>query len=120
MWLYRQATGELLHHDKPVASGYSGFGAGRNNPDMEAAADLGPIPRGLWLIQLPPFDSEAHGPRCMRLLPERQTRTWGRSGFLIHGDSIQHPGSASHGCIILPRPVRIEIANSGDDNLIVE
>ena len=41
----------------------------------------------------------------------------GRSGFFIHGDSIK--GGASHGCIVLPRPVRLFIANSGDQDLTV-
>jgi hypothetical protein len=44
---------------------------------------------------------------------------FGRTGFLIHGDSLQHPGRASNGCIILPRPIRDRIAASGDDQLTV-
>jgi hypothetical protein len=119
LWIYSQRTGKLFHGDTLAGSGYSGFGRGKNNPDFEKFADVGPIPAGLWLIQVPPFDSETHGPVCLRLVPERQTDTWGRSGFLIHGDSIQHPGSASHGCIILPRPVRLQVAASSDDQLLV-
>ena len=30
------------------------------------------------------------------------TETHRRSGFLMHGDSKPHPGSASNGCIVLP------------------
>src|ERR1035438_5538324 len=37
------------------------------------------------------------------LTPESGTNTFGREGFLIHGDSVQNPGTASHGCIILPQ-----------------
>jgi hypothetical protein len=55
----------------------------------------------------------------MHLTPEDGTDTHGRGGFLIHGDSLQHTGSASHGCIILPRPTRMEIAASEDRELEV-
>jgi len=43
----------------------------------------------------------------------------GRSAFLIHGDSIAAPGTASHGCIILARPDRERIAESGVKQLVV-
>jgi hypothetical protein len=33
----------------------------------------------------------------------------GRDNFLIHGDSIAAPGTASHGCIILNRLARERI-----------
>ena len=45
--------------------------------------------------------------------------THGRSGLLMHGDSKEHPGSASHGCVILPRSVREEVWQSGDRDLEV-
>jgi hypothetical protein len=44
---------------------------------------------------------------------------FGRSGFLIHGDSIIRPGTASRGCIILAREIREQIAASGDADLEV-
>jgi hypothetical protein len=43
----------------------------------------------------------------------------GRGGFLIHGDSISHPGDASDGCIILTRPEREAIVKTGSKMLIV-
>lgn len=43
----------------------------------------------------------------------------GRSHFLIHGDSVSHPGGASEGCIILNRTARQTIASSGDNELEV-
>jgi hypothetical protein len=55
----------------------------------------------------------------MALTPILQTKTYGRSGFLIHGDSIQHPGEASEGCIIMPPDARHRIWASGDDSLHV-
>lgn len=43
---------------------------------------------------------------------------WGLP-FRIHGDSIRAPGTASHGCIILPRAIRDRIWASGDRALQV-
>jgi hypothetical protein len=55
----------------------------------------------------------------MALLPCDGTDTLGRAGFLIHGDSVKAPGTASHGCIILPRAIRDRIAVSEDTRLCV-
>lgn len=102
----------------PQGSGYSGFGAGKNNPAMQAVADTGPIPVGQWEIG-PPHDTPSHGPYVMALTPSAGTNTFGRSGFLIHGDSIAAPGTASHGCIILGRALREKIWQSGDHQIQV-
>ena len=118
-WTYAQRTGELLQDGKHVSTGYSGAGVGKNNPDMENAAEVGPIPRGEWRISGPPVNSRDHGPYVLRLKPEPNTETFGRSGFLMHGDSKEHPGSASHGCVILPRAVRESVWKSGDRELRV-
>ena len=118
-WTYTQSTGELQQNSKQRATGYSGAGEGKNNPAMEHVRDVGPIPRGAWTITGPPSDSRSHGPYVLRLEPAAETATHGRDGFLIHGDSKAHPGSASQGCIILPRAVREEIWHSGDRDLEV-
>jgi hypothetical protein len=55
----------------------------------------------------------------MALIPKEGTDTFGRSGFLIHGDSVAMPGTASHGCIILSRDLREQISASGDNQLEV-
>ncbi|HKH99723.1 MAG TPA: tlde1 domain-containing protein [Candidatus Sulfotelmatobacter sp.] len=118
-WTYAQKTGELLQDGKHVATGYSGFDDGKNNPSMEAVPNCGPIPHGEWTITGPPVNTRDHGPYVLRLEPSPQTRTFGRSGFLMHGDSKESPGCASHGCIILPRTAREQVWNSGDRNLEV-
>jgi len=118
-WTYSQKTGELHHDGRHVADGYSGAGAGKNNPPMQSVADTGPIPRGDWTISGPPADTKDHGPYVMRLEPAAHTETFGRSGFLLHGDSKESPGCASQGCVILPRAVREDIWNSGDRELQV-
>jgi hypothetical protein len=42
------------------------------------------------------------------------TYTYGRDGFMIHGDSIANPGTASEGCIVLRRNERQAIWESND------
>lgn len=119
MWFYSQKTGEVDRNGTYAGVGYSGKGDGKNNPDYQRTPDFGPIPEGGWKIEGPPFDTTSHGPYVMRLAPNDTTDTFGRSGFLIHGDSLQHPGEASEGCIILSRPLREAIWGSGDYNLTV-
>jgi hypothetical protein len=55
----------------------------------------------------------------MRLPPINGTYTDGRDGFMIHGDSVAHPGNASSGCLIEKWPIRSQIWNSGDHILEV-
>ena len=117
-WTFEQSTGKLSLNGKHVATGYSGRGAGKNNPSLESSPNVGPIPRGVWSIGTA-FKHSAKGPICMRLTPERTVLTFGRSGFLIHGDSKKHPGLASEGCIILPRSVRELISTHPDRTLEV-
>jgi hypothetical protein len=107
-YIYIQLTGEFLLDGELLATGYSGIGEGKNNPAMEGIVDVGPIPEGTYYIQ-EIWDSPTLGPMACELFPEPGTITYGRSGFYIHGDSIQHPGLASHGCIILPPSVRAKL-----------
>lgn len=118
-WRYNQRTGELAHGDELVAVGYSGFGDGQNNPDLQDKQNVGPLPRGEYDI-LPPRDTASHGPYVLPLVPDPKNEMFGRAGFLMHGDSVKHPGhGASHGCIIAPRAARILVWESGDHRLIV-
>lgn len=118
MWQWDQSAGELRLDGKLYSKGYSGNGNGKNSPDMQAAVGVGPIPRGKWLIGGPRLSANT-GPYTLDLFPEPGTDTEDRTAFRIHGDSIAHPGTASHGCIILPRPVREAIWKSGDHHLEV-
>lgn len=120
MWRYTQSTGALDHDGVPVGVGYSGHGPGVNNPVLQAVHDVGPIPCGLWHIGAP-IDTTTHGPFVLPLTPMEGTETFGRSGFLMHGDEVAHAGEqlASLGCIILARAIREQVAASGDDVLEV-
>ena len=98
--------------------GYSGAPEGKNNPAKQSVPMVGPIPQGTYVIGTP-FDSPEHGPHAMHLSPDPANDMFGRSGFLMHGDSIEHPGCASEGCIIMPRDVREQVSASPDKLLAV-
>jgi hypothetical protein len=118
-WTYRQSTGELVRADgHTVATGYSGKGDGKNKPLMEKVHNVGPIPKGAYTISAP-HDTVTHGPYVLPLTPHPQNTMYGRSAFMIHGDSVIEPGTASEGCVILPRAIREAAWNSGDHEMAV-
>lgn len=121
-WVWRQATGELLQrlddslYSDVIATGYAGMGAGQNNPAMQCVEDVGPIPRGWYTIGDAVEDPTLF---TLPLTPDPDNDMCGRSGFLIHGDSIQLPGWASQGCIVLDATTRQKISASGLNRLQV-
>ena len=118
-WRYDQSTGDLFHDDEFVGTGYSGAGRtlaeGRNNPEMEAAKERGPIPAGEWQIGSA-HNSDHTGPLSITLTPVGHN-AFGRSGFLMHGNN--KADNASHGCIIMARGIREQVLASGDHRLEV-
>lgn len=114
MLIYVQRSGRLYKDGKHITTGYSGAGEGHNNPAMQNVAGEGPIPCGMYTIGRL-FDSEKTGHNVMDLEPDPGTETFGRGFFECHGDSLQHPGAASHGCIILSLPIRVSIVNKEPD-----
>lgn len=119
MWTYRQSEGTLADSTgKIVGHGYSGHADGLNNPKLQSVRDVGPIPLGLYEIGSP-YDSVHHGPYVLPLTPDPTNQEFGRSAFLCHGDSLEHPGQASLGCVIMPRAVRELVHTSGDSRLQV-
>jgi len=119
MWIYEQSTGKLSSTDTGfLATGYSGNGTGKNNPLAQSIHDVGPIPSGVYAIGAP-FNSPDHGPFALRLSPDAANQMFGRTGFLMHGDSREHPGCASKGCVIMPREARETVWASGDRELQV-
>ncbi len=113
MWVYVQKTGTLKHVDEVVGVGYSGASVCKNDPSAQTRHNLGPIPCGLYKIGNPENTTD-HGPMVLPLQPNIDNQMFGRSGFLIHGDSIVRPGEASEGCIIMDREIREQIAASPD------
>jgi hypothetical protein len=128
LWIYKQSTGELYHQSASVttatvvAKGYSGIATGRNNPALECQGDIGPLPAGAYYIS---EKTESVTTDALRLAPKPSNNLCNgtRNGFLIHGDRVLEapllPGTASHGCIILPKAVRIQIWESNDRDLKV-
>jgi len=114
---YYVATGELVvfaavdhsANERVVyeTSGYSGHAGCRNNPECVEERGEGPIPPGDYIAWYRP-SHPGLGPDVFYLEP-CQPLPNGRSGFFIHGDSHDHPGDASHGCIVLPRSSRIAL-----------
>lgn len=120
-WEWRIAAGELWRlDDRPhlEVTGYSGARGFRNDPRAITRIGEGPIPLGTYTIESP-RDTDTHGPYVLPLTPDASNQMYGRSGFLMHGDSVSHPGTASKGCIILPRSTRELVWGSGDRVLTV-
>jgi hypothetical protein len=119
-WKYSQSTGALVN---PTGSGvwigYSGRGAGLNNPVEQTVEGVGPIPQGEWTIGSFFDDPGGKGPIVAHVTPVASTDTFGRSGFMIHGDNADANHTASEGCIILPRVVREMVMASRDRSLTV-
>jgi hypothetical protein len=118
-WKYSQTTGELVNPaGSRVGIGYSGRGDGLNNPKEQEVVTIGPIPQGDWTIGS--FFDDAHkGPLVAHLTPAPGTDTFGRDGFMIHGDNQAGNHTASEGCIILPRVLREMILASSERSLHV-
>jgi type VI secretion system (T6SS) effector TldE1-like protein len=126
MWTYEQKTGHLDHNGLRHTTGYSGHAEGKNNPALQDHPSLGPIPRGAYTLQVivglasgSPCDYEGKKAPVFRILPKPGTNTFGRSGFLIHGDSVSAPGTASLGCVIENHGEREAILESGDTDFEV-
>jgi hypothetical protein len=120
--VYEQATGRMLVRESgqydTIGIGYSGSlsKGGKNDPSKQCERDIGPIPRGRYTVGPP---GPGPSPYSLRLTPDISYQMCGRSNFLIHGDSVSHPGDASEGCIILSRSEREAIVKTGLKLLIV-
>lgn len=98
--MMKAPSGAILGH------GYSGNGQGLNNPAMENMHNIGPIPRGAYGIGAFFYDDCGKGPTVCDLIPLSETETFGRCGFMVHGDNRKANESASEGCIVAPRFIR--------------
>ena len=119
MWQYKQTTGELRDaQGNVVAKGYSGKREYKNKHEHQDVVGMGPIPVGCYTIN-PPHQSLKTGPYAMDLQPDSANNMFGRSAFQMHGDSLRNPGTASSGCIIMPRAVRERVWSSLDHRIEV-
>jgi hypothetical protein len=142
MFSYSQSTGRCWRSafagaEKFEAVGYSGYsslpwplppgrsilpGEGRNLPNMQNVSKIGPLPRGIYTIG-PAYNHPKLGPCTMDLTPDKGNQMFGRDAMRCHGDSIENPGTASEGCICLPRVARLYISAArlapGEDRIEV-
>lgn len=124
-WTFEISTGKLYDpQGNFVVKGYSGGNCGINpegidNPQDESVPCIGPIPEGLYTLGEPVLQSPRLGPFAIPLSPAPSNQMFGRGGFYCHGDSVQHPGNASEGCIIMPPQWRQAMWNSQDHQLEV-
>lgn len=115
---YDQNTGHIAIRNTLIGTGYSGFGPGLDNPDMESVPSVGPIPRGGWIIDRWDDHHGEKGPQVAVLSPHGHN-AHGRSAFLIHGDNADGNHTASHGCIVANRIIRNALRASGETELEV-
>lgn len=113
MWTYVQLDGDFSHEGQHVGFGYAGRGEGKNNPVMQSVKGIGPLPVGVYRAEAPE-DHPTVGRYAIHLIPDPANEMYGRASFFMHGDSSEHPGLASHGCIVLARAFRAQFWNSGD------
>lgn len=122
MWIWVQRLGSLYKEgdERPTAKGYAGCCKYKNKPEFQSKIGKGPLPQGLYtIVRHEEDDKRGHGPFVLRLIPDPANEMFGRAGFLIHGDSIKSPGTASQGCIVVSREAREHIWSSGDHSLKV-
>jgi len=109
---YYLDNGEFYIGAYLLETGYAGYFNNitgedyRNNPAAQCIAFRGPLPAGCYYM------SDGNGTvtkKSIMLLPVDITIMCNRNDFFIHGDSIENPGTASKGCIILTRPSREKI-----------
>lgn len=110
--------GKLIYHDTEgdtvLGEAWAGNHAGKNNPDMCAIKDIGPLPVG-WYEIGEPFTHPHTGPFSMCLTPHDDNKMFGRDGFLIHGPDRdpEQQGQESKGCIVSFRPNRERLYRLG-------
>lgn len=119
IWKFDTSNGRMTRDGHLVGTGYSGDEDHYNQPDAENMVDQGPIPRGTYTMSKFFDDPGGKGPLVCRLMPKEGTNTFGRSGFMMHGDNAQHSKTGSHGCIVLEHNVRAQVCASGETELEV-
>lgn len=98
-----------------IGPGYSGHFPHINSPGAQNLKNLGPIPTGFYTLEGPvskKLSGETVGPSSWHLIPDPNTKMYGRSGFMIHGDTEAEAHDASDGCIISPYWVRVKFLSS--------
>jgi hypothetical protein len=88
-----------------IGYGYSGKACALNDIHRQNIQGVGPLPAGTYIVESI-YDDPERGKHTCKLLPLTTDKMYGRSGFLIHGDTLAEAHDASDGCIIVPFLIR--------------
>jgi hypothetical protein len=124
MWYFQISAGRLSNSDPRYrpAPAYSGHPPHVNDPAAVALTAVGPIPPGLYRIGAPLDPPDHLGPLALPLTPIGGQDMHGRTALFLHGDNAARNQTASHGCIIADKDVRLNVNTAraaGDDRLQV-
>lgn len=93
--------------DCETIKGFGYSGVALNDVHKENISNVGPLPHGSYTITKV-YDDAARGRHTCVLTPASTNKMYGRSGFLIHGDTPSESHNASDGCIIMPLWIRTQ------------
>lgn len=120
-WIYEVKSKSFYLNEKfKFKARYAGAPGYKDDTKYECVQNKGPLPRGKYRIVGKPFRHHKAGRFTLRLEPYASNNMCGRGGFLIHGDSTEHIGEASNGCIVANPGDRMAIWDSMDKELIVK
>jgi hypothetical protein len=94
--VYDISTHTVYLPDGRALEAHSGYGSLLDNPHSAAARDRGVTPPDIYDLQ--PRGRLFHGVQALRLLPEDQSKVFGRSGLLAHTYMLG-PSGQSNGCV---------------------
>jgi len=119
MNLNYQITSGIMSQDDStqVATGWSGNGLGKNQPEMTNVHNVGPLPVGTYSVG--EWSDHPHvGPNSARLT-QTSGESFGRDGFFIHGPGTTDYGQESKGCIVIPHNDRLKVIALNPDQITV-
>jgi len=121
MLIYSQSTGIMSLGAQQIALGWAGNHDGRNNPAMQDAHCVGPLPQGDYTLDGWEDEHPHLGPMVTHLTPDPAAEMFGRDGFYIHGPSSDPAryGQESMGCIVIPHTPRQAVKDTGETQLRV-
>ena len=118
---YYQSTGKILDPEGLlVATGWAGRGEAKNQPTCDHMRCEGPLPKGVYVVGV--WDNHPRLGPMVAPLTQISGETHGRSAFFFHGPSSNpaHEGQESMGCIVVPRPGRVEVKKAAPEGSYVQ
>ena len=94
--VYDISTHTVYLPDGRTLEAHSGFGSQLDNPRSAAEKDRGVTPPDIYDLQ--PRRQIFHGVQALRLLPEDNSKVFGRAGLLAHSYMLG-PNGQSNGCV---------------------